>query len=236
MYIDELKLFQRSNEAIWTDEYISKSLLEAHLDDSNDGASRKPEKRVEIINWVNNSIKPSSKIIDLGCGPGLYSYELGKLGHYALGVDFNKASYDYANVNETIKSLVEYKYCNYLKDEIFGKFNIAIMIYCDFGALVPNEQVILLDKIKKITEDDGIFIFDIFGKSVIESEQEKRNWSISNGNDFFGKEPYLLMSEKKIFKNEYTRGERYYSIDQKNGKLRNSLCGINIMIMIQLEN
>ncbi|MCL2472498.1 MAG: hypothetical protein FWF26_02365 [Treponema sp.] len=92
MYSDELKLYQRSLESIWTDDYISKSLLSAHLDESNDDASRKYENRIKIENLINKNVKTNSKIIDLGCGPGLYSFELGKLGHRVLGVDFNKKS------------------------------------------------------------------------------------------------------------------------------------------------
>ncbi len=70
-YSDELKLFQRSDETIWTDEHISKSLLEAHLDESSNAASRKSFSRIDVVNWINSKIKPNSKIIDLGCGPGL---------------------------------------------------------------------------------------------------------------------------------------------------------------------
>jgi 2-polyprenyl-3-methyl-5-hydroxy-6-metoxy-1,4-benzoquinol methylase len=163
MYNDELKLFQRSNESIWTDEYISKSLLEAHLDESSDGASRKPFRRKNIVNWINSKIKPNSKIIDLGCGPGLYAYELGKLEHNVMGIDFNKESINYAERNRYIKGIVEYKYSNYIKDKIDGKYNVAMMIYCDFGALIPNEQKILLQKISNLLTDDGIFVFDVFG-------------------------------------------------------------------------
>ena len=220
MYNNEIKLFQRSNETIWTDGHICKTLLEAHLDESHDAATRKPETRIKTVNWINQSIKPNSKIIDFGCGPGLYSYELGKLGHNVLGIDFNKASYDYANNNKTINGLVEYKHCNYIKDEIAGKYNVAIMIYCDFGALIPNEQIILLQNIKNLLEDDGIWIFDIFGTTVMEKIQEKRNWEVSQGNDFWSKEPYFLMEEIKIFKNENTIGTRYYLVDQKAGKIK----------------
>ena len=52
MYNNVLELFQRSNEAIWTDEHISKALLDAHLDESTDAASRKQERRTDIINWI----------------------------------------------------------------------------------------------------------------------------------------------------------------------------------------
>ena len=220
MYGNELKLFQRSNDGIWTDEHISKSLLEAHLDESYDAASRTIQKRVEIVNWINNNIKQNSQIIDLGCGPGLYAYELGKLGHNVLGVDFNKASINYAQDNKFIKGIVEYKYCNYLQDTINGKYNVAIMIYCDFGALVPNEQKILLKKIHNFLEDDGLFIFDVFGKNTIKSKKENRSWYISQGGDFWSKDPYLLMEEGKIFENENTFGTRYYLVNQLNNQIK----------------
>jgi SAM-dependent methyltransferase len=220
MYENELKLFQRSNEAIWTDEHMSKTLLDAHLDESNDAASRKPERRIEIVNWINKNIKPNSKIIDLGCGPGLYDYELGKLGHKVLGVDFNKESINYARKNKCVDSVIEYKYCNYLKDEINGKYNTAMMIFYDFGALIPDEQELLLNKINNILEDDGIFIFDVYGKEEIKKINEKRNWFISKGGDFWSRDSYICMEERKFFENENALGTRYYLVNQLNGKIK----------------
>jgi SAM-dependent methyltransferase len=217
MYDNELKLFQRSNQTIWTDEHISKSLLDAHLDESNDAASRKPQRRIDIVNCINNSLKPNSKIIDLGCGPGLYAYELGKLGHNVLGVDFNSESINYAQKNKCISDIVEYKYCNYLEDTITGKYDAAIMIFCDFGALVPDEQKLLLKKLHNLLENDGIFIFDVFGKEEIKNKQEKRDWHISKGSDFWNKEPYFLLKEEKLFEKESALGTRYYLINHVDG-------------------
>jgi hypothetical protein len=57
MYNSELSLFQRGSESIWTDEHISKSMLDAHLDETNDAASRKPENRIKIINWINRPLR-----------------------------------------------------------------------------------------------------------------------------------------------------------------------------------
>ena len=220
MYKNDLELFQKSNETIWTDEHISKTLLEAQLDESTDAGSRKPENRKTIVNWINEKIKPCSKIIDLGSGPGLYSYELGLLGHNILGIDFNKTSYDYALKNKSITNLVEYKYSNYIEDRIVGKFNMVMVIFCDFSALIPKDQIILLNKIKSILEDDGIFIFDVFGYSVMENTQEEKNWIISQGNDFWSNDPYILNIEIKKYKNENTIGTRYYLINQNNGKIK----------------
>ena len=108
------------NESIWTDEYICKSLLKAHLDESTDAASRKLSRRIEIINWINARIRANSKIIDFGCGPGLYAYELGKMGHNVLGIDFNIESINYAKNNKSIDGIVEYLYSNYRNTVLCG--------------------------------------------------------------------------------------------------------------------
>jgi SAM-dependent methyltransferase len=220
LYYKDFNLFQRSKETIWTDKYISKTLLDAHLDESFDGASRSNVSREKTINWINNSINNNSKIIDLGCGPGLYSYEFGKIGHCVLGIDFNKESINYANKNKSINNVVEYKYGNYLEENIKGKYDVALMIWCDFGALIPDEQKLLLKKIKSLLTDDGLFIFDIFGNGFKQAKKEHRNWYISNGNDFWSKEPYILLEETKIFEAENTIGTRNYLINQMTGKIK----------------
>jgi SAM-dependent methyltransferase len=220
MYNNELKLFQRSKDVLWTDKHISNSMLDAHLDETFEGASRTIQKRTEIINWVKNNIKPRSKIIDLGCGPGLYAHELGKLGHNVLGIDFNKMSIDYAQENKSIKGVVEYRYCNYLQDSIEGKYNVAMMIYCDFGALIPDEQKLLLNRLDNILENDRIFIFDVFGKEEMKKQNEKRNWHISQGEDFWSKEPYFYMEEMKVFEKENTLGKRHYLVNQTRHEIK----------------
>lgn len=220
MYEKHLKLFQRSNESIWTDDYIAKRLLEAHLDESHEGASRTKEIRTRTIGWIDDHINKNSNIIDFGCGPGLYAYELGKLGHHILGIDFNIESINYAKQNNTIKDLVAYKYGNYLKENIHGKYSTALMIYCDFGALIPIEQTILLEKIKNVLTDDGVFIFDVFGKGIINDKKEIKNWHISDGNDFWDDKPYFLMEEIKHFTKENAIGTRYYLINQENKKIK----------------
>lgn len=218
MFLKELQLFERSKASIWTDEYISKELLKCHLDEFSDGASRKPEKREKIINFLKENIKPRSKILDLGCGPGLIDFEFGKLGHDILGIDFNIESINYANKNKKLEN-IEYIYKNYLTEDLKGKFDVILMIYCDFGALVPKEQRILLKKIHNLLTDDGIFIFDVFKTSAFNAQKSSKSfkcWAFSNGNDFWNKDPYLFLEESKVFKNENAVGRRYFVVDQNN--------------------
>ena len=61
MFSKKLKLFQKNENSIWTDEHISKKLLKCHLNDFTDGASRKLTKRNKILEFINNSIKKKLK-------------------------------------------------------------------------------------------------------------------------------------------------------------------------------
>ncbi len=219
MFENELALFQRSREAIWTDEYISKNLLAAHLDESYNGASRKEDLRIDTINWINTIITPHSRIIDLGCGPGLYTYELGKNGHTVLGLDFSRESIEYARKNKQVNGSVEYTWGNYLEDDIAGIYDAAIMIWCDFGALIPGEQEILLKKIKNVLTGKGVFIFDVFGEGLTAKKRERRSWNISGGNDFWSSEPYFLLEEIKHFEKAHAVGTRDYVITQNSPEI-----------------
>ncbi len=214
MFGRELELFQRNETSIWTDEYISKELLKCHLDETTEGASRSAQKRNKIVDFINQSIKPHSKILDLGCGPGLMDAELAKLGHKVLGADFNIESINYANKNMKLSG-TKYLYKNYLTEDFDGKYDVILMIYCDFGALIPSEQKILLKKIHNLLTDDGVFIFDVFETSCTHKPlQNSTKWSFSNGNDFWCKEPYLLLEEVKVFDGQNAVGERYFVIEQ----------------------
>jgi hypothetical protein len=69
-------------------------------------------------------------------------------------------------------------------------------------------------------EDDGIFVFDVMGKEEIKKQTQERSWYISNGGDFWSKDPYFLLEETKIFENKNTIERRYYLINQADGKIK----------------
>lgn len=219
LFSQKLELFQRSENSIWTDEHISKELLKCHLDDSTDGASRRLEKRNKILDFINRSIGKNSKILDLGCGPGLLDFELSKSGHDILGIDFNIESINYAVKNKKSNN-IRYKYENYLKIKFPEKYDTVIMIYCDFGALIPSEQKVLLKSIYNSLKSDGVFIFDIFKPDLKTLKKEVNCWSISGGNDFWCKNPYLFLQEVKTFDEASAIGERYFVIDQKKHNIK----------------
>jgi 2-polyprenyl-3-methyl-5-hydroxy-6-metoxy-1,4-benzoquinol methylase len=89
-------LWQRSDEPFWDDEHISKGMLEAHLNPDWDAASRKHSYIDSSVKWLSSLIPANGKILDLGCGPGLYAKRFSDMGYTVTGMDFSKRSIAYA--------------------------------------------------------------------------------------------------------------------------------------------
>ncbi|SIR19091.1 class I SAM-dependent methyltransferase [Halanaerobium kushneri] len=195
------KLFERSENLFWDDPHISKKMLEAHLNPEWNAASRKISIINKSVQWLNNEvfINKDLKILDLGCGPGLYASRLAELGYSITGIDYSRRSINYAKKKAREENLdIKYIYQNYLKIDFESEFDVIILIFCDFGALTNEERDILLAKIYKALKPGGTFIFDIFTDKNRNKDDLGRSWEIKE-NGFWSENPYLALTESFFY-------------------------------------
>lgn len=205
-------LFEKGNGNIWTDPYIQQQMLKEHLNPESDGASRKKESVAKIVDFILHHSKPASRLLDLGCGPGLYTSAFQKKGYSVTGIDFNKASIEYAKSHH---QGIEYFDGDYLKSYPGSKFDTIIMIYCDLGTHSDNGRDILLSNIYSSLKDGGVFIFDVFTEALIEDKHEGKSWEYAEAGGFWDADEYLLLNEtfhypqNKVFAYQYNLMTRY---------------------------
>ena len=196
------EIYAPSTVKFWDDEHISKMMLESHLDTSHEAASRSPEFLDKSVEWITTIAPPSkgNRLLDLGCGPGLYTQRLHQKGYEVTGVDFSKRSINYATTKAQENNWsIEYIYKNYLDIDYENEFDVIIMIYCDFAVLSPNQRDTILKKIKKALKDGGKFIFDVFTPAnYFDKTQDKNDWFIS-GPDFWSAEEHLCLESHFIY-------------------------------------
>ncbi len=91
------EVYTSGTALMWVDEYISTQLLEVHLSQEVELASRKETTIFSTVDWILNNV-PGDRmnILDLGCGPGLYTEKLAEYGHLVTGMDFSSNSINYA--------------------------------------------------------------------------------------------------------------------------------------------
>lgn len=202
-------LYQKGS-SMWTDPYISKQLLELHLNSDHDIASRNKDKIEQITNWIlEKSDKQNMEILDLGCGPGLYSEMFAKKGHIVTGIDFSENSIEYAIKQALEKKLnIRYIQMNYLNLDFEKQFDIVILIYLDFCVLLPDERDRLLEKIYRSLKPGGLFIFDVVNGKNLNKKILSQSWEIQKSG-FWRNTSYIALSnghhypEAKVLLNQH---------------------------------
>lgn len=100
--------FEEGTAQIWLDSDRADFVLKAHFDENIPGGSRESSFIDETVDFISEIVPLAKlkKVIDLGCGPGLYSQKLASKGYEVVGVDFNKKSIEYA-ANEAKKGFID---------------------------------------------------------------------------------------------------------------------------------
>lgn len=189
------ELYEKGTSVMWTDPYISKKLLELHINPGHDVASRSRAKIEKITRWIlEKSNKPGMKILDLGCGPGLYAEILAERGHQITGIDFSENSIRYAAGRAKEKKLdIQYRQGNYLEVDIGQAYDLVILIYFDFCALIPQERDPLLKKIFRALKPGGFFIFDVVNEKNLDKKIIPQSWDVQHSG-FWKNMPYLALN------------------------------------------
>ncbi|MFC0404476.1 class I SAM-dependent methyltransferase [Enterococcus ureilyticus] len=87
-------------------------------------------------------------VVDLGCGPGLYAERLALKNYNITALDFSENSIDYAKREAKANNLVvDYRHQNYLTWQETERYDLALLIYCDYVALNVEDRKRLLKNI-----------------------------------------------------------------------------------------
>ncbi len=200
-------------EELWTNEHTSQKMLEYHLDESIDAASRNHNFINRSSQWIIGKfgLNANSKVIDFGCGPGLYTLRFAQCGADVTGIDFSKRSLDYAQKEaENSKLKINYLHANYLEYETDEKYDLITMIMCDFAALSPLQRKILLLKFHTILKPNGSLLLDVYSYNYFNLKQEQALYEFNLLNNFWSKDDYYCFlntfkyDREKLILDKYT--------------------------------
>ena len=211
--------FAKGEVLFWNDEHISKQMLEAHLDPEWDAASRKHDTIKRTCDWITSKLQLSenAEVIDLGCGPGLYCSLLSEKGYKVTGIDYSKRSIEFAHQTAKKKGLqVDYVFKDYLTMDYIDKFDLALMIYFDFGVFSNAERDILLERIWNSLKKNGVFVFDLMASKS--KPEEKSSWSVFKHGGFWKQNSYIELF-RSFYYEEVNALLRQHIIIEDSGKI-----------------
>lgn len=207
----------------WQAPHISKRLLEEHLSQKHDAASRRSETIDKHVNWIHHHVlagKPA-KILDLCCGPGLYTSRLSRLGHECVGIDFSPAAIAYARDCAEAEKLP----CLYVQEDIraadYGSgYGLIMLTYGEFNVFSRGDAKQILEKSYQALKRNGLVLLEARTfDSIRKGGKQSPTWH-SEDNGLIYHKPHLCLREAFWYEELSTLTERYFIIDATTGALK----------------
>lgn len=185
--------FAPGDTLMWTDPRLTGHLLAAHLDPASDAASRRPETIAREVAWLVEALHlaPGAEVLDLGCGPGLYSLALAGRGLSVTGIDISTVALAHARQAARAAGLeIHFVERDYRELDEVARYDAAILVYLDFGVLAEADRPLLLERIHSALRPGGRLALDV--ASVAARRPETASWS-AHEEGFWRAGPHLLL-------------------------------------------
>lgn len=228
-----------TTDRLWQDEHISQRMLELHLDKDTDLASRPHAFIQRSAEWMKSrfQIGANTVVFDYGCGPGLYTSLIARMGAKVTGIDFSKRSIDHATAYASKQGLeVSYVLEDYLHWETTHRADLITLIYCDLCPLSPQQRRVLFDKFRRHLKPGGSVVLDVCSVALFESKKEQAVCEPNllggffSANDYFGFLNTFKYDSDRVLLDKYTIVEpdgirlfynwlQHYSVDEITAEL-----------------
>lgn len=203
--------FSGRERNFWADPYIAEHVLNAHLDPASEVASREDHRIRDTVSFIRErSGVEDARVLDLGCGPGLYSTLLASSGCRVTGIDISPTSIAYARETAHEAGInIDYRCDDFLAAPFDGPYDLIVQIYGEFCTFSPAEQKLLLRKIRSALAPGGMLAFDVFTRRYVERIRGGNDWHTASKDGFWQEAPHLVLEQTFAYPERSTSVVRY---------------------------
>jgi SAM-dependent methyltransferase len=198
---------------------FSARMLAEHLNETHDLASRRPSAIEGHVAWLQSLIASGpGRVLDLGCGPGLYLERLASAGWEGVGVDISPAAIDYADAQARALELD----CTYLLGdlrtvEVQGKFDLIVCLFGELSTFPLAEVSEVLDRAARLLCTGGLAVIEVSTRRGVRAKGERPpTWNRGYGG-LFASGPHVVLREASWFADQHASVERWWVLDEPEG-------------------
>ena len=200
----------------WNDPGFSERMLREHLSQAHDGASRRLERIEAQVGWIDRALlgEGPRRVLDLGCGPGLYTSRLSALGHCCTGIDYSPASIAHARAHgdgtDGPQTYVE----GDIRQTGYGEgFDLVMLIFGELNVFCRADALQVLSKAHGALAPGGTLLLEPHTTAAVTKRgQAPRSW-YSSPTGLFSDRPHLVLQENVWDEESQTATNRYFVID-----------------------
>lgn len=200
-----------TTKELWTRPHLAQKMLEYHLSQETDLASRRLSSIERIVDWIDAQLGLSGiALCDLGCGPGLYTRRFGLKGAKVTGVDISAISLDHAQREDPDTTYIK---ADYLSDDLPGGFDVITLIYTDYCVLSPKQRKRLLGRMHEMLNPGGHIILDVAGMGSFAGREEVTLIEDRLMNGFWAPGEYVGIQRTFLYPTEQLALDRYLIVE-----------------------
>lgn len=196
----------------WDEPGFSARMLEDHLSQEHDWASRTSAVIDAQVASMHRSLPQNAHILDLGCGPGLYTSRLAALGHVCTGVDFSPASINYARSLPDADGIT-YVQADVTRFQCTGNYDAILLLFGEINAFSRRDAAAILKSATRALRPGGVLFIEVHSfDSIREIGQLSSSWQTNQGG-LFSEKPHLYLEEHFWNDALSIAMTRYYIVD-----------------------
>ncbi len=229
--MDLLDLVQRSippegaesgTKIPWHEPEFSERMLAEHLTQRHDRASRRQVVVEQHVAWLDRLLEGRpSKVLDICCGPGLYTAGLARRGHSCTGIDFSPASIRHARECAESEKLD----CSYDEGDVrntdYGRgYELGLLLFGELNSFGLEEARRITQRCHAALIGGGRLVLEAHRYEVIRrSGQQKPRWYSSSGG-LFSPRPHMVLSESFWNETASVTTTRHFVVDAETDEVR----------------
>ena len=207
----------------WNEPGFSSRMLQWHFCQDHDAASRRSEIIDRQVEWIHGKLLGGlpGRVLDLGCGPGLYTSRLARRGCACTGIDFSPASIAYA-IEQARQERLD---CQYKEGDVrttpFGRgYDLAMFIYGELNVFHLEEARSIVRNAYQALNPEGWLVLEPHNFEAVKAMgQAPEQWYTATSG-LFSAEPHLYLEEHFWDEPTCTFTTRYWIIEARDGSVQ----------------
>jgi SAM-dependent methyltransferase len=213
--------WQEADHLPWDDPDFSERMLQEHLSQAHDAASRRSEIIDQHVLFIHEQILGSqpARVLDLCCGPGLYVQRLCRFGHRCLGIDFSPASIRYAVQTASTDGNSAFVQEDIRRADFGENYDLVMLLYGEFNVFPPQDARLILRKAAAALKPKGKLLLEPSPETHIRRLGTLNPTWYSSYAGLFSAMPHLVLNESFWDERQRAATQRYFVVES-NGSVR----------------
>jgi SAM-dependent methyltransferase len=199
----------------WGDPDFSARMLREHLDQHHDMASRREATIDGHVEWLRALAPQGTRVLDLGCGPGLYLERFARVGYNGVGIDVSPASIEYASRRAQEHQLdASYALSDFRRLEVDGEFDLILCLFGELSTVPIDDVRDVLDMASTHLNARGRVVIELSTRNgVVAKGSSPPTWYRAEGG-LFAPGTHAVVSECQWFEADQASVERWWVLER----------------------